>query len=167
MTAADLPRGAVHRRAVVLLLGIAASVLAILVATPSPAGAADLSEFTPGNIISDQMFFDSGSMAAGTIQAFLDVKGSNCTGGYCIKGYRADTTTRPATTFCPIAYQGAAQETAAMIIYKVAQSCGISPQVLVVTLHPTPGASRTIADPGARSDRTDRARVRSSITISR
>jgi uncharacterized protein with LGFP repeats len=139
MTAPAARRDLVRARIVVLLLGLAASVLAVLVATPAPAGAADLSEFDPGNIITDEMFFDEGSMAPGTIQAFLDVKGSNCSGSNCIKGYRADTTTRAATTYCPNVYQGAAQETAAMIIYKVAQSCGISPQVLLVTLQKEQG----------------------------
>jgi uncharacterized protein with LGFP repeats len=131
----------------VLLLGLAASLLAILSATPSPAGAADLSEFDPGNIISDQMFFDEGSMAPATIQAFLDVKGANCSrgadGSPCLRNYRVDTWTRAATTYCPGAYQGAAQETAAMIIYKVAQACGVSPQVLLVTLQKEVGFVRS------------------------
>jgi uncharacterized protein with LGFP repeats len=139
MTSPSMRERAVRRRATTLLLGLAAALLAVLCATPSPAGAADLSEFNPGNIITDQVFFDEGSMSAATIQAFLDVKGSNCSGGYCLKAYRADTATRAATTFCPLPYQGAGQETAAMMIYKVAQACGINPQVLLVTLQKEQG----------------------------
>ena len=148
MTSPSMRKGAVRRRATTLLLGLAATLLAILCATPTPAGAADLSEFDPGNIITDQVFFDEGSMSAATIQAFLDVKGSNCSrgadGSPCLKNFRGDTATRVATTFCPGAYQGAAQETAAMIIYKVAQACHINPQVLLVTLQKEVGFVRSV-----------------------
>ena len=116
-------------------------------AGPAPAQAADLREFNPGNIITDQVFFDEGSMTPGAVQAFLDDKGSSCVRGAdgtaCLRAYRMDTSSRSATTYCPVGYQGASQETAATIIYKVAQACRVNPQVLIVTLQKEMGLVRT------------------------
>ncbi|MBO9627114.1 MAG: hypothetical protein J7484_12160, partial [Microbacterium sp.] len=96
--------------------------------------------FNPGNLISDAVFFDSGSMTAPQIQAFLDSKVSKCvTGGdqygpyVCLKDYKIATQTKAADQYCQ-GYAGASLETAAQIISKVAQSCGINPQVLLVML---------------------------------
>ena len=95
--------------------------------TSSPARAADLSQFNPGNIIADRVFYDNAAMSATQIQNFLVSMG-----GY-IRNFRQTTATKAADSFCR-GYTGAANETAGTIIKKVADSCGINPRVLIVTL---------------------------------
>lgn len=109
-----------------------ATVPTALAAAPNPAN------FNPGNIISDAIFYDSTSMDAAAIQAFLEQQNPNCRPGNdgtpCLKDYRETTWTREATARCPGTYVGAANERASDIIAKVARACGINPRVLVVTL---------------------------------
>jgi uncharacterized protein with LGFP repeats len=93
----------------------------------APAAAANLSQFDPGNIISDRVFYDSATMSATQIQDFLIGKGG------WIRNFRQNTTSRAADSYCR-GYTGAANETAGAIIKKVADSCGINPRVLIVTL---------------------------------
>jgi hypothetical protein len=106
-------------------------------ATPVLEPAADLSQFDPGNIITDAVFHDSGAMTTAQIQSFLDAKGANCrasaSGPACLKDYVQTTSTRAADALCPGKYVGA-RESAAAIIKKVAVACTISPRVLLVTL---------------------------------
>jgi len=115
------------------------------VALPSqqlPAQAADLRAFDAGYIIGDALFYDSGAMTASAIQSFLVPKGSSCvptSGRTCLKNYRQTTNTRPVDAFCTHQYTGATNETAAQIIAKVAVSCRINPQVLVVMLQKEQG----------------------------
>jgi hypothetical protein len=133
---------ALSRRAV--LIGVAVlCVLSMLPAQqppPSPdiVPAADTSAFRPGNIISDAVFYDSGAMNATQVQAFLNQQGANCQpasgGPACLKNYRMNTETQAADSFCPGRYAGAANETAAAIIAKVAVACGINPRVILVML---------------------------------
>lgn len=142
---------------IALIGGIAIALTAI--AGPAHASgsirpAADLSQFNPGNIISDQVFFNSGTMAEGAVDSFLRDKGPNCERGYtCLKDFRQTTNTKQADSYCS-GYAGASNESAARIIAKVALSCGINPQVLITTLqkeqglvtHSAPSESRyTIA----------------------
>lgn len=130
-------------RALLLTLAVAAAGLAVLVAAPSaPAQAADLSDFDPGNIISDSVFYDEDTMTAAQVQSFLNTKGAACTGSstsFCLKSYKQTTTDKPADSRCTGAYTGRSSETAATIIAKVAQACGINPQVLLVTLQKEQG----------------------------
>lgn len=100
---------------------------------------ADLSRFDPGNIISDEAFFNSSTMSAQQIQDFLNSKVAACRAGYtCLKDFRQTTSTVAASKYCN-GYSGAPAESAAVIIYKVAVSCGINPQVLLVTLQKEQG----------------------------
>ncbi|WP_207454700.1 LGFP repeat-containing protein [Desertivibrio insolitus] len=109
------------------------AMLTLFVATPA-AQAADLTQFRPGAIISDEVFYNSGTMDATAVQRFLDSRVATCSSGYtCLKDYRQDTWSRSADPMCG-AYQGAASESAAAIIVKVARACGINPQVLIVLL---------------------------------
>jgi hypothetical protein len=124
-----------------LAIAATCSLAAVLgVALPSqqaPAQAADLRAFDAGYIIGDALFYDSGAMTAAAIQSFLTVKGSSCvatTGNTCLKAFRQTTWTRAADTLCTRTYTGATNETAAQIIAKVAVSCRINPQVLLVML---------------------------------
>lgn len=90
--------------------------------------------FQPGNIISDAVFFNSATMTAGEVDSFLRGKVASCRSGYvCLKDYRQSTPNRNADSYCN-GYSGAANESAATIIYKAAQSCGVNPQVLIVML---------------------------------
>ena len=104
--------------------------------------AADLSQFRPGNIIADALFYDGLSMDAATVQSFLDGKGRYCVAGAdgtpCLKNYAQDTPTRAADSRCAL-YAGAARESAATIIAKVGRACGISPRVLLVMLQKEQG----------------------------
>lgn len=110
---------------------------AVVATATSPAAAANLADFDPGFIISDAVFYDTTTMRTDQIQSFLTSAGAACAvgtdGSPCLKNYQQSTTTRTATTRCA-AYQGAANETAAAIISKVAQACGINPQVIIVIL---------------------------------
>jgi hypothetical protein len=125
----------------ILTGGIALVVLLTVVSTGGKGTsdlvpAADLSAFRPGNIVSNAVFYDSASMSAGQVQAFLADHGSGCRptrGAPCLKDYAMDTLTVAADKYCA-QYTGVAQESAAQIISKVGTACGINPRVLMVTL---------------------------------
>ncbi|MGM1017682.1 MAG: SH3 domain-containing protein [Actinomycetota bacterium] len=100
---------------------------------------ATLVGFNPGNIISDAMFAKKGTMSESKIQSFLNSKVTNCRSGYvCLKSAKDRTRSIAASPMCN-AYNGGGTETAARIIYKVAQACGINPQVLLVMLEKEQG----------------------------
>jgi uncharacterized protein with LGFP repeats len=115
--------------------------------------AADLSQFQAGDIISDAVFFDGWSMSAADVQTFLDVKGASCRGGSdgspCLRAYRQDTPDRAADAFCAF-YDGLGQETAAAVIAKVGQACGINPRVLLVLLQKEQGLVTTTSPNATR-----------------
>lgn len=99
-----------------------------------PVRAAVASAFDPGYIISDFNFYNGAALTAAGIQSFLDAQVPTCRTGYtCLKSYKVSTTSRPADAMCK-AYAGAANESAATIIYKVGAACGISQKALLVTL---------------------------------
>lgn len=105
----------------------------------SPLKTADLSQFQPGNIISDAVFYDKNTMTEQQIQAFLDARGPSCRSGYtCLKSYYDTTRSTTADAMCG-AYSGGSRESAARIIYKVAQACGVNPQVILVMLQKEQG----------------------------
>ncbi|HWT33832.1 MAG TPA: cell wall-binding repeat-containing protein [Microbacterium sp.] len=139
------PESAAHSRArirplLVALLATIAVVAGLLApAFAAPAQAADLTKFDPGNIISDGVFFNKASMTQAQIQSFLVSKEGGCQTGYtCLKDYTAPTRTIDPGQMCN-GYTGAASETAAAIVFKVAQSCGINPQVFLVMLQKEQG----------------------------
>ncbi len=117
------------------------------------------SDFKAGNIIDDSVFYDSNTMSAIQIQAFLNAKVPTCdTNGTRI--YSGSTTRaqygasvgNPAPYTCLKDYSqaipavinsgsnlctgniSAGAKSAAQIIYDVSQACGVSPQVLLVLL---------------------------------
>lgn len=123
---------------------------AAVVAVPStPAEALSGSQFDPGNIISNQHFYDANAMSEAQIASFLQANIGTCQNANCLNVVRTTTTSRSASVMCS-AYQGGSQETAARIIFKVQQACGISAKVLLVTLqkeqslvtHRSPSLSR-------------------------
>ncbi len=100
---------------------------------------ADLSQFQPGNIVSDAVFFARGTMTESQIQSFLQSKVSTCRAGYtCLKDYYDTSRSTGADAMCG-AYSGGVRERASRIIYKVAQACGINPQVILVMLQKEQG----------------------------
>jgi hypothetical protein len=123
------------------------------------ANAADLSQFDAGNIISDSKFFDGNSFSSQQIQSWLETKVPTCTinngqsshnqgapyykadgsiysyvASSCLKSYSQATPTMPVQPGFCTSYPGAVSESAAQIIAKVGQACGISPKILLILL---------------------------------
>ena len=124
-----------------------ATALAVIAPQAAPvvdrAAAITGADFDPAEIISDSVFFNSSAMNEARVQDFLNSQVPNCVGANgwpCLKDLRTATTTRLSSGagHCS-GYQGASSESAARIIVKVAQSCGINPQVLVVMLQKEQG----------------------------
>jgi hypothetical protein len=90
--------------------------LALSIFISSAASAASVTGFRAGNIMSDQVFTDYRSMSKSSIQNFLDVKGSSCSGSLCLKNYT----------------QGGKK--ASEIIYNASQKYKINPKVFIVLL---------------------------------
>lgn len=100
---------------------------------------ADLSQFRPGNVVSDAVFFDSSTLTEAQVQSFLESKVSSCRSGYtCLKDYYVQTRSIAADAMCG-AYSGGGMERASRVIVKVAQACGINPQVIIVMLQKEQG----------------------------
>ncbi|MFT4232375.1 MAG: S-layer homology domain-containing protein [Leucobacter sp.] len=114
------------------------------------AAALPSSGFKAGYIITDTKFYDGTGMTAAQIQTFLEQRVPRCTIGDsgrtagtsiygstvaedCLRGATWTTSSRSANAYCK-AYAGAANESAAKIIAKVARACSVSPQVLLVML---------------------------------
>lgn len=105
-----------------------------------------LAGFNAGYIISDAVFTNKSTMTEAQIQSFFNSKVSRCLGGrdennepiVCLKDFRMNTVSRPGDQYCS-GYSGAANESAARIIYRVAQACNINPQVLIVMLQKEQG----------------------------
>jgi len=128
------------KRSLALVMGGVLAVVTALSGALVPAltaQAADASQFQAGFLVTDQNFFDGNAMSVADIQAFLNSKEPNCRSTDpslpCLKNYSQTTSTVAATPMCS-QYDGAANESAATIIWKVAQTCGISPRTLLVTL---------------------------------
>ncbi|MGV1034577.1 MAG: FG-GAP repeat domain-containing protein [Microbacteriaceae bacterium] len=138
-----------HACAVACALALIVSGLSAFVAA-SPAQAADGSQFVDGNIISDAVFFNGSSMAATDVQAFLNSKVSSCQSGYvCLKDYSETTASIGANPMCA-AYSGGANESAAVIITKVGQACGVSQKALLATLEKEQGLVTATAPASTR-----------------
>ena len=127
---------------VLAVLVVAVASLLSPVATSAPvqqAQAADARQFDPGNIIADDVFFDGRAMDAAAIQSFLVSRSpSSCPdpaydSSPCLEDFRMDTASQAADNLCA-GYQGAARESAAQIIAKVAASCRVNPRVILVLL---------------------------------
>lgn len=127
-----------NAKAIALAIACSIALLASQVATtPQPAVAADANNFNAGNIISDAMFYGA-RMSEADIQAFLVNKGSG------LANHRQTTTTKPAGVYSDggnltgwgvcSQYDGAVNELASTIIFKVQNACGVSAQALLATL---------------------------------
>ncbi|MCL2094885.1 dockerin type I repeat-containing protein [Candidatus Saccharibacteria bacterium] len=89
--------------------------------------------FNPNFIISDDMFFTSGTMTVAEIQDFLNRQGANCTGDFCLRTLRLDVPDRPADEFCPRPFVGG-NLSAAEILYRTSEACNVNVQVLLVVM---------------------------------
>lgn len=116
--------------AIVLAAGLVA------VQPPQRSEAADASQFDPGNIISDALFFDGQAMSsASEIQQFLVNQVPVCRSSYaCLTTYRTNTPTMAAAPGRCAAYGGRNSELAAEIIYRIGVACGISTKAMLVIL---------------------------------
>lgn len=107
---------------------------------PDSARAADARLFSPGNIVSDAVFYDGGALTADAVQAILLSKVPSCSSSYaCLTTFRQDTPSIAASPGRCAAYDGRAAESAAAIIARVGQACGISQKVIVVLLQKEQG----------------------------
>ena len=87
----------------------------------------------PGNIISDQVFYNTSSMTVEQIRDFITTHGEECSSPWCLKSVRTTVPAQPADQYCQ-AIPGAADVDAATVIATVSTACGINPQVMLVTL---------------------------------
>jgi hypothetical protein len=130
----------------VLLLAVLGVVAPI--SQPSDAFAANASEFQPGFIISDEIFFGSSTMDETAIQAFFDQRVQQCRAlagnPTCLKDFRTDSSPRAANNQCA-AHQGGTNERASRILYTMARICNINPQVLIVLLEKEQGLVTSVA----------------------
>ncbi|WP_081473277.1 cell wall-binding repeat-containing protein [Leucobacter chromiiresistens] len=117
----------------------------------SPAQAANITDgFNPGNIVSDANFYDGRAMGVNEIQTFLNQRVPRCTIGdpgrtagmkwgetkiasKCLRNFSMNSQSRASNAYCA-AYRGRSGESAAQIIAKVGQACGISQRVLLIML---------------------------------
>ncbi|MCL2280553.1 hypothetical protein FWC31_01555, partial [Candidatus Saccharibacteria bacterium] len=141
----------------VMFAVITAVSLASFHPTSPTSTAAGGSDFRPGRIIDDVVFYNKDAMNAQQIQDFLNQKVPVCDTlgakiysgtktraqsgterGYpppyiCLKDYRQDTPEKVASNYCDL-LPAATDQSAAQIIYSVSQACGVNPQVLLVLL---------------------------------
>lgn len=126
-------------RAVTMLAAIAVLIsLFVAVDRPAPTQAASATDFDPAHIISDERFFDNGSMSEQQIQSFLASQVPRCNSTDptlpCLPSLMTSTNNRvPAANGCA-GYASEGWESAAHILWKVAQACRINAQVLIVML---------------------------------
>jgi hypothetical protein len=111
--------------AVAATLAVAAG---FLVAPPPAAMAANPSDFRPGRIISDAVFYNVSAMDGTQVQAFLDQRGG------ALARYAQNTPSMNDSKGYCRPFNGATNQSAAGIISGVATACGINPQVLLVLL---------------------------------
>lgn len=146
-----------------IIVFVAAMLIAGLVFVPNSVSALSGTDFKPGRIIDDAVFYDGNSMDTATIQQFLNAKVPTCdingtqltthpnsSGGFytraqwgasnnnpapftCLKDLRQDVQAKPAEAGLCKGLE-AGNKSAAQIIQEVGVSCGVSPKVLLVQL---------------------------------
>ncbi|MGO3758128.1 MAG: hypothetical protein ACTJGQ_04640 [Agrococcus casei] len=135
----------------VIIALIASVFVGIGLGKPDEAWALKGSDFNPGNIITDENFYDGDALSATQIQQQLDALGANCRAN-CLKDYSQSTRTLAASSYCD-AYTGGSRESAAQIIAKVSIACDISPKVLLVMLEKEQSLVTMNNPPASRFDR--------------
>lgn len=129
----------------------------------NPASALSGSEFQPGRIIDDAVFYDGTAMTAAEIQNFLNAKAPSCdtwgqqmynatqtraqygaSRGYsapytCLKDYKQDTGYKTGQSGLCSAIEAKTGRTAAQIIDDVARACHVNQKALIVMLQKEQG----------------------------
>ena len=95
---------------------------------------ADPSDFTPGNLIADSNFRDGDAMTENQIQDFLQQMVGTCANSSCLASYTSTTPDRTWSFGDCAPYDGAVGESAARIIFKVQEACGLNAKVILVIL---------------------------------
>jgi len=143
------------RRITRMLAAVVASAflatIAVILPLPGNATSAQAvtaSDWDPGFIISDDLFYDGGAMSTKEVQAFLDRKleeRGGCQPWHpatpdqpqppytCLKDYKQDVPSMPANEHCA-AFKGGKGFSAAKIIAEVGKACSISQKALLVLL---------------------------------
>jgi putative cell wall-binding protein len=122
-------------------VALAATILGTMLVAVQSAPAAEAitgADFNAGYLIDDSKFYDNDAMTQTEIQNFLNAKIGTCLNSNCLNVYRMNTPSIAAETYCK-SYSGAANETAAGIIFKVQAACNISAKVILVTLQKEQG----------------------------
>jgi len=135
-------RRAIRLVSAALSLLLVGSALTSIVGPATSAEALSGSRFDPGLIISDSVFYDFGTMTVDDIQRFLDSKVANCTAKgspTCLRYYVTDVPAQKADVGRCAAIPAAANQSAAQVIFTVANACGINPRVLLVMLQKEQG----------------------------
>lgn len=139
------------RKALVTVLSVLLAGSSV-VALSTSAEALKGSDFDPGLIISDSVFFDFGTMNASAVQRFLENQVKTCTdndgGPKCLRNYSEDIVGSVAIKdllratweygMCKMV-DPAKDQKASQIIVTVARACGINPRVLLVMLQKEQG----------------------------
>ncbi|WP_431280101.1 hypothetical protein [Leifsonia poae] len=117
------------------LAGVAVVAAALTLAPAVGVFAEAKHTFNPGDIISDDSFFNPDSMTAADIQEFLENRTCKpADDSPCLSRYRTDTPDVAASKERCTAMRGQRDEAASSIIARVAKACTISPRVLLVLL---------------------------------
>jgi hypothetical protein len=121
-----------------VIVGALLGVGFVAVAPAPPAQALSGSEFMPGYIIADSLFYDAGAMTESDIQLFLASKGSALAHlTFTVASRPAAYSSTTGNLRCS-AFTGGTLS-AATIIYRAQVACGISAKVLLVTLQKEQG----------------------------
>jgi len=92
------------------------------------------SDFNPGLLVSDDNFYNGNALDAAGVQAFIQTQNSTCNSGYaCLWGYGQSTPSVAVNAYCS-SITGLANESAASIIARVGNACGISQKAILVLL---------------------------------
>jgi hypothetical protein len=113
---------------------LALATLAVTLASPAPARAADGSDFNAGFLISDAQFFDGTAMSAAQVDQFIESRNPGCAAGRtCLENYQENVTAKSANSRCK-AIGASSKRSAGQIIVAVSGACGISPAAILVIL---------------------------------
>lgn len=133
-----------------LAIVVAAGLMTFASPNLESAKAADASQFDPGNIISDALFYNNNALGSEAIQSFLISKEPRCTSTYaCMWNYGQTTPAMAPSSYCS-AIPATGGMNAANIIFTVGYACGISQKAIIVLLQKEQGLV-TASAPSSRN----------------
>jgi uncharacterized protein with LGFP repeats len=156
----DTPKAPRWRRTAIAAAALLATIAGGLVGFGGPerADAVSASDFNPGLIITDELFYDDQAMTAAQIQSFLDAQIGTCLNGRCLNvatvaypGRARDVSSSTGRVVCEAIAAGTIL--VSELIYRTQVACGISAKVILVTLQKEQGlvTSRSPGDWALRS----------------